>query len=167
MPPKKFIFRLQTVLEVKERQEEEEKRKLADLMAWQKEDERILAAMKQKEAETKQRLKDKQQAGEWIEVEELKRISYFLKKVAGDIVAQNNKLMEIARRIEEQREVLIKAAQERKTLEMLKEQHYHEYITEVEEEERKLLDELATLKYAREGYGGDEAVTSDKRDENW
>src|SRR5438309_1095661 len=103
MPPKRFIFRLQTVLEVKERAEDEEKRKFAELIQWQKEEERILAQMQQTELQTKERLKEKQKTGEWIEVDELKRISYFLKKVAADIVAQKNKLVEIERRIEEQR----------------------------------------------------------------
>jgi len=151
MPPKRFIFRLQTVLEVKERQEEEEKRKLSELIAWQRQEEQILAQMVHKEQATRQMLKDKQAAGVYLEVDELKRISYFLKKIAADIEAQKAKLIEIARRIEEQRQNLIKAAQEKKTLEMLKEQHHHEWLREIEEEEARFLDELATLKYARDG----------------
>jgi len=151
MPPKRFIFRLQTVLEVKERQEEEEKRKLSELIAWQRQEEQILAQMVHKEQATRQMLKDKQAAGVYFEVDELKRISYFLKKIAADIEAQKAKLIEIARRIEEQRQNLIKAAQEKKTLEMLKEQHHHEWLREIEEEEARFLDELATLKYARDG----------------
>ena len=151
MPPKRFVFRLQTVLEVKERAEEEEKRKLSDLIAWQRDEEAVLAGMIAKEQQTRQHLKDKQQTGAFLEVDELQRISYFLKKIAQDIIAQRAKLVEIARRIEEQRVALMKAAQEKKTLEMLKEQHYNEYMQEIEEEERKLLDELATLKYARDG----------------
>lgn len=157
MPPKRFVFRLQTVLEVKERQEEEEKKKLSELIAWQRQEEQILAQMVHKEQDTRQRLKDKQEAGQYLEVDELKRISYFLKKIAADIEAQKAKLVEIARRIEEQRQALIKAAQEKKTLEMLKEQHHHEWLREIEEEEARFLDELATLKYARDGaMAGDE-----------
>lgn len=153
MPPKRFIFRLQTVLEVKIKREEEEKKKLADLIAWQREEERILAELVYREQSTRASLKAKQAAGQFIEIDELKRISNFLKKVAKDIEAQKEKLEEIARRIEEQRAELLKAVQEKKTLEMLREQHYEEWRNEVEAEEAKFLDELATLKYARDGYG--------------
>lgn len=165
MPPKKFVFRLQTVLEVKIRAEDEEKRKLGELIAWQKQEEMILAQLVQKKQETRDLLKERQRTGEYLQVDELKRISYFLKKVDQDIEAQKAKLIEIARRIEAQREALLKAAQEKKTLEMLKEQHYTEYLNEIEEEERKLLDELATLKYAREGSGSE--TTSDNQEAEW
>lgn len=165
MPPKRFVFRLQTVLEVKERAEEEEKRKLSDLIAWQREEEAILAGMIAKEQATRQHLKDKQQTGQFLEVDELRRISYFLKKIAEDIVNQRARLVEIARRIEQQREALMLAAQEKKTLEMLKEQHHNEYLQEIEEEERKLLDELATLKYARDGAMA--VQDGDTEEERW
>lgn len=150
MPPKRFVFRLQTVLEVKIKAEDEEKRKLAELIAWQKQEEAVLVQMEQDLLSNQNRIKDAQRTGKYLEVDELKRISYWIEKLKKDIIAQKAKLVEIARRIEAQREALIKAAQERKTLEMLKEQHYNEYMAEIEEEERKLLDELATLKYARD-----------------
>lgn len=153
MPAKKFVFRLQSVLEVKLRKEDEEKKKLADLIAWQREEEQILVDLQAKEAETRARLKNAQATGQWLEIDELKRISFFLKKVAKDIEAQKQKLIEIAQMIEAQRDALLEAVKERKTLEKLKERHHEEWLAEIEEEERKLLDELATLKYAREGYG--------------
>jgi flagellar FliJ protein len=153
MPAKRFVFRLQTVLEIKIKKEDEEKKKLGDLIAWQKQEEQILAEMVHREQLTRSSLKEKQATGQWIEVDELKRIHYFLKKLASDIEAQKQKLIEIAHRIEEQRAALLRAVQEKKTLEMLKENQYNEWVREVEEEEAKVLDELATLKYAREGYG--------------
>jgi len=156
MPAKRFIFRLETVLQVKLRKEDEEKKKLADLIAWQREEERILAEMVYREQNTRASLKEKQATGQWIEVDELKRIANFLKKIAKDIEMQKEKLQEIERRIEEQRLALLQAVQERKTLEMLKEQQHEEWRAEVEAEEAKFLDELATLKYAREGYGNED-----------
>ena len=156
MPAKRFVFRLQTVLEIKIKKEEEEKKKLGELIAWQKHEEAILAQMIAQEQQTRAMLKEKQATGQWLEIDELKRISYFLKKIASDIEAQKAKLVEIARRIDEQRDALLNAVKEKKTLETLKENQYNEWLREVEEEEAKVLDELATLKYAREGYGGDE-----------
>ncbi|NDD26846.1 MAG: flagellar export protein FliJ [Proteobacteria bacterium] len=156
MPAKRFVFRLQTVLELKIKKEDEEKKKLGDLIAWQKQEEQILAQLVATEQSTRAYLKEKQATGQWIEVDELKRISYYLKKVAGEIEAQKQKLIEIARRIEEQRDALLAAVKEKKTLETLKENQHQEWLREVEEEEAKVLDELATLKYAREGYGNEE-----------
>lgn len=156
MPAKRFVFRLQTVLEIKIKKEEEEKKKLGDLIAWQKQEEAILVEMVSQEQSTRASLREKQATGQWIEVDELKRISWFLKKLASDIEAQKKKLIEIARRIEEQRDALLEAVKEKKTLETLKENQHNEWLREVEEEEAKVLDELATLKYAREGYGSEE-----------
>lgn len=156
MPAKRFVFRLQTVLDIKIKKEEEEKKKLGELIAWQKQEEAILAQMIGQEQQTRDMLKEKQATGQWLEVDELKRISYFLKKIANDIAAQKQKLVDIARRIDEQRDALLNAVKEKKTLETLKENQYNEWVREVDEEEAKVLDELATLKYAREGYGGDE-----------
>ena len=100
MLAKRFVFRLQTVLELKIKKEDEEKKKLGDLIAWQKQEEQILAQLVATEQSTRAYLKEKQATGQWIEVDELKRISYYLKKVAGEIEAQKQKLIEIARRID-------------------------------------------------------------------
>ena len=138
------------------RKEEEEKKKLGELIAWQKNEEAILASMVAKEDATRASLREKQAMGQYLEIDELQRISLFLKKIARDIVAQREKLVEIARQIEIQREALVKAVQEKKILETLKENQYNEWLAEVEAEEAKVLDELATLKYAREGYAQDD-----------
>ncbi len=151
MPAKKFVFRLQTVLELRLKREEEEKKKLGELIAWQKQEEGILAQMVGKEQATRASLKEKQALGQFLHIDELQRIAAFLKKIAKDIEAQKAKLVEIAKRIEEQRVALLKAVQERQILEKLKENQYNEWVFEVEQEEAKVLDELATLKYAREG----------------
>lgn len=156
MPAKRFIFRLQTVLEIKIKKEDDEKKKLGDLIAWQKQEEALLADMIAREQFTRSSLKEKQATGQWIEVEELKRIHYFLKKLASDIEAQKQKLIEIARRIEEQRMALLEAVKEKKTLETLKENQHEEWVKEIEDEEAKVLDELATLKYARDGYNNED-----------
>lgn len=153
MPAKRFVFRLETVLQVRMKKEEEEQKKLADLIAWQREEERILAEMVSREQITRASLKEKQTTGQCIEIDELKRIANFLKKLVKDIEAQELKLKEIAKRVEEQRLALLQAVKERKILDTLKEQQYNEWLQEVEAEESRVLDELATLKYAREGYG--------------
>lgn len=156
MPAKKFVFRLQIVLEVKIKLEEEEKKRLGELIAWQKHEEQVLIGMENDRMGQEARLRNAQATGQYLQVDELQRINYYLKKLKEDIVAQKLKLEDIERQIEEQRQRLIKAAQERKTLEILKENQHNEWLAEVEEEERKVLDELATLKYAREGTNSDE-----------
>lgn len=158
MPPRKFRFRLQTVLELKQKIEDEEKKKLAELLKVQAEEERKLKYLQDLEVQKRYELKEKQKEG-GIDVEELKLYSYLLKKMANDIVNQKLRLQEIYIRVEEQREILLEATKEKKTYEKLKERHHERFVQEEEEEERKLIDELSTIRYAREhdgaGLGGE------------
>jgi flagellar FliJ protein len=148
MPPKRFIFKLQSVLDLKLKKEDEEKKELARLFAVQEEENRKLEMLIRKEAMTKEEMKEKQREG-GVDVDELKRYLFYLKRLQSDIENQKILLQKIAIQIENQRQVLIKASQERQIYEKLKEKRQDEFNAEIEEEERKLIDELATQKYAR------------------
>jgi flagellar protein FliJ len=149
MAVKKFRFKLQSVLDLKQKLEDEEKRKLADLMQLQAQEERKLLHLQQTRAQRIQEFKEKQCQG-GINVTELQMYSYIIEKLKNDIINQQLRLKEIAIRIEEQRQALIKATQERKTYEKLKEKRHQAWIDEEEYEEKKFIDELATIKFARE-----------------
>ena len=149
MGRKKFVFKLQSILELKIKLEDEEKRKLADLMQLQAQEERVLQHLQQTRLQRIAEFKEKQSQG-GIDVTELQMYAYIIEKLKNDIINQQLRLKEIAIMIEQQRQVLIKATQERKIYEKLKEKRQNIWNEEEEYEEKKLIDELATIKYARE-----------------
>jgi len=156
MPPKVFRFKLQTVLDLKQKIEDDEKEKLAKLIQEKIREEQILERLKQAEVQARTELREKQQAGK-LDIDELRRYDSHLKRLANAIISQNLRLKELDIRIETQRQVLLKASQDKKIYEKLKEKHQEVFIQEQEEEERKFIDELATSRYKREG--GDDHVS--------
>lgn len=153
MRPKKFQYRLQSILEIKKKKEEEEKEKLARLFRKLAEAELRLEELKNEEALTKEELK-KEQKKERIDIGKIKMQHGYLKKMEDLIVSQNIYIKEIEKDIERQREELIRATQEKKVYEKLKEKHHEAFIEEVETEERKFIDELATMQHHRKKKEG-------------
>jgi len=149
VPPKKFRFRLQSILDYKQKLEDEEKEKLAKLLQEEVQAQEYLVGLRNRKATDQQEMRSRQQAGT-MDVDELKRFNQHLKYLEKAIENQLLYLRELAIRIEAQRQALVKAAQERKVFEKLKEKHHEVFIQGEETEERKLIDELATLRYARE-----------------
>lgn len=150
MPSRTFKFRLQSVLEYKEKQEKEEQRELAKKQGiLAKEEQKLqflvdLKQMRQKEMAVKS------SEGK-LNVVELKMYQDHQKRLTSEISDQQIQVQQAQSDVELQREKLLKAVQERKTYEQLKEKHYQAYLAEVEAEERKLLDDIATAKFSREG----------------
>lgn len=148
MPPKRFIYRLQKVLELKEKREEEEKEKLAKLMEQENYERQVKAQLEQKLLEVQAVLRQKQAAGT-LNVEELRFYPGHIKNIKNQIRNQELRLRELAIRIKEQRNALMKAAQERQTYEKHKEKNQEEWQAEVDRAEAIMLDELATINFAR------------------
>lgn len=148
MKPKKFKFKLQSILELKKKKEDAEKEKLARLFNKLSKAEKKLADYKIKEKDTKLQMRQKQRKG-GLDVEELKRHHYYLEQLADLIENQKVIIEQIKKEVEEQRQVLIKATQEKKTYEKLKEKHKKKFDEEQTLTERKFIDELATTRYHR------------------
>ena len=150
MAQKVFRFKLQSVLDIKQKIEDEEKEKLAKLIQEKIKEEKVLENLINSEAQARQELKDKQREGK-LDIDELRRYDSHLKRLANAIISQNLRLKELAIRIESQRQELLKATQQKKIYEKLKEKHQEAFIKEMDDEERKFIDELATSRYKREG----------------
>lgn len=149
MPARTFKFRLQSVLEYKQRREDDEKRVLAqklEMLAGEQAKLRSLEALRQ---QRQHELAEKSEKG-LLNVEELKMYHEQQKKLAKEISAQNIKIQQAQAEVELQKQKLLAAVQERKTYEKIKEKHYQEYLAEVNLEEQKALDEIATTKFNRE-----------------
>ena len=72
-----------------------------------------------------------------------------IEKLKNDIIGQQLRLKEVAIMLDDQRKRLITATQERKIYEKLKEKQQQAFKEEEEYKEKLLIDELATLKYAK------------------
>ena len=150
MPPKSFKFRLQSILDYKKKREDEEKEKLAKLMQALSAEEKVLLNLQHLLAREKEEYREKQRAGT-LNLEELKMYHAYIKKVENDIVLQTQKIQKLNAEVENQRQQLLKATQEKKVFEKLKDKHHGDFLQEIEEEERKMIDELATVRYKKEG----------------
>lgn len=148
MAQKKFVYRLQKILEFKEKKEEEEKEKLAKLMDQLEHEKRVKAQLEQKLMEVQQVLRQKQAAGT-LNVEELRFYPGHIKNIKNQIRNQELRLQELAIRIKEQRNALMKAAQERQVYQKHKEKCQEEWQAEMDRAEAIMLDELATINFAR------------------
>lgn len=148
MAQKRFVYRLQKILEFKEKQEEEEKEKLAKLMEQEVEERRIKAQLEGKLVEVQTLLRKKQAEGT-ILVEELRFYPGHIKDIQNRIKNQELRLRELAIRIKEQRNALMKAAQERQVYEKHREKCQEEWQAEQDRAEAIMLDELATINFAR------------------
>lgn len=146
MPPRTFRFRLQSVLEHKEKIEEEEQRELARLKEIQKNEEERLQWLQMTRVQEMLELQEKSAQGV-LDVVEIQMYHGHLKRLDREIVEQEIALQRITAEVEEQRRRLLKASQERKTYEKLKEKHRAAFEAALDEEERKLIDELATTRY--------------------
>lgn len=149
MPPRQFRFKLQSILEYKQKREEEEQRELAKKQEILAQEEKRLQSLKNFQRKRQHELAEKSEKGT-LNVEELKMYHEQQKKLAKDISAQNIKLQQAQADVELQRQKLISATQEKKTYEKIKEKHYQAYLEEVNLEEQKMLDETATTKYNRQ-----------------
>lgn len=150
MPPRRFRFRLQTVLEYKQRREEEEQRELAKKKEILAKEEKRLRSLQRLQETRRQELAEKSAKGD-LNVDELRMYHEHQKKMARDIAHQNVRVQQAQADMEFQRQKLLQASKEKKTYEKLKEKHHQAFVAEVEAEEAKLIDEIATTKFDRGG----------------
>lgn len=149
MAQKKFKYRLQKILEFKEKQEEEEKEKLAKLLELEELEKQKLAQLKQMLIDVQVELREKQATGR-LQVEELRYYPGHIKNIEMKIRNQELRLREIAIKIVEQRKALLHAAQQRQVYEKHKEKSEEEWKAEEARKEAVMLDELATINFARQ-----------------
>ncbi len=149
MAQAKFRYRLEKVLEFKIQKEDEEKEKLGKLMELKAYEESVLAQLHVKRQATEAELREKQSLG-MLNVDELRFYPQFIKQLETQIEQQILRLEEVERQIVIQRGALLKAAQERKVYEKHREKSQEEWQKEQDMIEAQLIDELATIKFARE-----------------
>jgi flagellar FliJ protein len=155
MSAKKFKFRLDPLLKLRENREKERQREHAEAA------EKVLNQKQHLEQVDRSKLQtlDHQRnrlAGQ-ISVAEALIYSRYLMKLRKDRLTGTELLRGLEKEAERRRARLVEAARERKTFELLKEKQKLRHLTELEKGEQKDLDEVATTGFVRNKRKGQRA----------
>lgn len=141
-----FKFRLESVLELRKRIEEQRKKELASLRELLRKEQDFLKELETKTVEALQGMKECQK-GTIFNIEEVMRYYRYFTFCRDKIKEQISIIEGLIASVEKKREDLVAASKERKILEKLKENQLHEYKVMMDSWETKMIDELATNGY--------------------
>lgn len=144
----RFQFRLQRVLELRKRKEEEKERELAHLKKMLNEAEEFLEELKTESAkisDTIGHLHENDQHS--LDVAELMRYYNYLERMQYEIRSQIDAIETIIVNINRKRAELIEASKERQIIEKLKENKYKKFKTYVDQWENRFIDEMGTVNF--------------------
>ncbi|HAV43547.1 TPA: flagellar export protein FliJ [bacterium] len=144
----RFKFKLERVFEVRKHKEELLKNELAAVRRDYTHEESIFRELIMEHREHLDQIRKRQTSPD-ISCEEMLWYYAYLKHLNNRIERQNVRLQELRRKIEEVKERLIKASQERRVLERLRERRLEEFKLEQEKIEQAFLDEIALSMYLR------------------
>lgn len=146
---KKFQFRLQVVLDIKEKLLEQ---KLLELSKVQRGLQEAIDKQKTLESyqlEINQALLRVFQSGNDLDLVEVQRYKDFINKLIVDISNQKVVVQNITKLLEMKRKEVNEVLKEKKVLEKLKENQQKKYYKEFEDYQRAELDDIASSRYAR------------------
>ncbi len=146
----KFGFRLESVLKLKSQLEDNAKNSLARATRELENQKAYLEDLKNINDGSMNSLNA--EADEGIPVYRIKIYNNYLSLLKNKITNQKENVNNAERDVDINREGLIKAMQERKVLEKLKEKKFYEYIKEQNKEEQLIIDELNSFKF-KDGSG--------------
>lgn len=146
---KKFQFRLQVVLDIKEKLLEQKllelskvQRGLQDAMHKQK-------TLEGYQMEINEALMNVFQSGNDLDLVEVQRYKDFINKLIVDISNQKVVVQNISKLLDIKRKEVNEVLKEKKVLEKLKENQQKKFYQEFEMYERRELDDMASSRYAR------------------
>jgi len=145
-----FKFRLEKVLEMRLRKEQEKEKELADLKMLQAREEVFLEQLKEEGKKTKESISEIQDKTESsLDLKELISYYEYLENIGERISVQIEQIKLVIESIEKKRGELIEASKERKVIEKLKDNQFKKFKQELEQTERKFLDEIGTINHNR------------------
>lgn len=142
-----FRYRMQNILNIKEKLEEQEKQNFAVMRARLTEEEEKLSALKQRRedvADAGRRMREDK-----IDILSIKENTALASFVEEQIKAQTMKVMAAEKNLENARMRMQSAIQERKIHEKLKENAFDEFVREEAMKEAKEIDELTSYVYGQ------------------
>lgn len=144
-----FKFKLEPVLALKEKVEDNKKRELGVAIQHQEHIhlEKLDLIQRKNEA-----LHDAQNSGQVsVNVQNLKLFNAYSTYINKAIEEKDKQFQEAKKQVALRREELLEAVKERKILDNLKAIHLEAFIEEEKQEEQRITDDLVTYKYGRKG----------------
>lgn len=147
----KFYYRMQSILDIKYKLEEQAKQEFSVAQSrYQKETERLELFRQRKEAYLQEM---RTYAEDRLNVLELERCNQAIAVMEEKIKEQKEVVFRAMAEVDKARQKLNQCVQERKTHEKLKEHQFEEFLQELNAEERKEIDELVSYRYSQSEKG--------------
>lgn len=153
----KFIYRMQNILNLKEKMEDQKKSAYRNALNRLSEEEEVLKKLEQKKNGFQERLKEvlsglEEEANQdtpQIDLTEVKSLNEAVEIMKEKIRFQQMAVTNARRKAEIARLELGEAMQERKIQEKLREHAFEQFKIELNEEEKKEVDQLVSFQYGR------------------
>lgn len=145
---KKNVFHLQTVLDYREKLEENARVQVAELERAVQLEEEKLESLRKRQAESMRKLKRLQQAGP-LDLRLIGQEVRFIQVIDRRIESQLESLSSLRAALEGHREELISAVKDKKQMEKLKEASDVRFKVEMNLAESRAVDELTTIQFNR------------------
>jgi flagellar FliJ protein len=149
----RFSFRLQTVLDYKQRLEELAQVELARCRSAQEREEQALRSLAETQARAVAQLESQRGSGR-LDVAAVQLGAGYLDLLAAQVQRQSQVVERVQRQTEAKRQEAVSRMQERQTLERLRQRQHAAYLKDLARREARLNDELAVLGYRRTGGEG-------------
>lgn len=140
----KFIFKMESLLSIKYKLEDQAKAEYGMELVRLREEEMKLEVLKAKKEEYQYRLTDAVQ--DELVLLEIKKLENCVEHAKYNINVQKFVISQQQQRVDRAREKLDNAMKERKTYEKLKEKAFEQFKIEIEAQERKEIDELVSFR---------------------
>jgi flagellar FliJ protein len=142
-----YRFKLEALLNHRRHQEESCQKELAQAQRRLTDEREKLEQKKRKQQESLEQLQAKQQ--ESTNVSDIMLSMNYIQQLSKDIEDQAMHVHKTAKLVDQKRHELISIMQKRKTLKNLKYREQQAYQHKLKQEERKAMDELASIRHAR------------------
>lgn len=146
----KFIFKLQSVLNLRKQKEDNIKNELGIAIQRLEQEKRRLSELENTLDATVREFNEKTRK---TTVHELIEYNEYLSLLNSRIKSQKDNVNNAAQYVDKVREELVKAVKDRKILEKLKERHYEEFLLERKKLEQKTNDEIVSYNYNESSAG--------------
>ncbi len=143
----RFRYRMQNILDVKEKLESQAKNEFAIANARLAEEEEKLDALKARKAAYEDKLRGLYE--DTLDVPEINHTQEDIDNMKEKIVIQEGHVRQAQHNVDLAREKLTEAMQERKTHEKLKERQFEEFLQEEAAKESKEIDELVSFRHGQ------------------
>lgn len=144
---KKFKFKLQVVLEKRQKELEDKQLEMAQVQSLLKKQMCELDSFIEKQSQTRDSLEQMLSQNESLDFMSVKIHQDFIDKLSEDIQMQHRLIADTEQELEIKQQEVIEALKATKTLEKLKEKQYKEFIVEFEFQQQKELEDVTQARF--------------------